>query len=332
MVATGPDTDPDPNPNPAPFVLSYVDQSWNLRVRWSEDGTTWTAADAAGNLSIDRAPGLGSNGRVLYLGLFQDAVSDAKFMMGLGPATWDSSPSTVGDGHRGDLDSGPSLVHAAGNNWLVAFVENGQARFRMFDGSTGTRDFGADVTPVVGVVNTGLEDKPALANMDGTVLASWLMGSGQLQMVKGTIQNGVPTWDSPYRFDQNVVENGYSGPVGAHDIATDGERFYAAVVRIRDPLPGEILERQWLFIYTSTNGLNWTRLSFRESMKPLSLSMAARGTDDVLAILSRPAGQFDNETGYRFDGSTWVLMNPGQIFGTQLMNAGHDFTLYAPPE
>lgn len=331
LIATAPDQD-DPDPGPtaaAPFVLSYIDQNWQQRIRWSEDGTTWTNAQG-GTPEADRAAGLAANGRVLYLAIFVDGLSKAKYLMGLGPDVWDNSASTVGDGHQAEIASGPSLAHLDGDQWLVAYAHQNQAKIVTYNSSTAVRDFGNSITPVLGVVNANLMDRPALANLNGTVLASWLMGAGQLQMVTGTVQGGAPVWDTGYRFDQNVTEQGFGSPVGAQDIAQDGQRFYAAVVRQRDPLPDEILARHFLFIYTSPNGLNWTRLSFREVFIPTALSMAARGTDDVIAILTRQTTQADNLVSYRYDGTDWSVMDDNLVFGANLLNAGHDFTLFAP--
>jgi len=326
MIATGSDGNGS-STEPAPFVLSYIDQNWRQQIRWSTDGTNWTNAQG-GTPEADRAAGLAANGRVLYLALFVDALSKAKYVMGLGPDVWDNRASTVGDGHRGEIASGPSLAHVDGEQWLVAYVHQNQAKIVTFNSSV--RDFGNSITPVIGVANANLQDRPALANLNGKVLASWLMGGGQLQMVTGTVQGGAPVWNPGYRFDQNVTEQGFSGPVGAHDIAQDGQRFYAVVVRQRDPLPGEMLAHYFLFIYTSTNGLNWTKLSYREVFKPTALSIAARGTDDIIAILTRATTQADNLVSYRYDGSNWSVMDDNVIFGANPLNSGHDFTLFAP--
>lgn len=308
-----------------PFTLAYVDTSWRLRIRWSDDGTNWSAA-SGGNPSIDRAPGIASNAGILYLAIFQDSVSDAKGLMGLSPETWDNTPFTVGDGHRGELDSGTSIVHVEGQNWLVAYVHQNRANIVKFDDSLSVRDFGAEVTPVPAVVNNNLVDRPALVNRNGRLIVSWLM-QNQLQMVTGDIQAGDPVWQPGYMFNANVTEQGFGPPIGAHDLAHDGQNFYAAVVRQRDPLPDEVISHYFLFIYTSNNGLNWTKLTFRETMNPQSMSIAARGPNDIIAILSR--SMLTPTNAYRFNGTSWSVLDVNAIFGSNAMNAGHDFTLFA---
>ena len=314
---------PDDGDAKKPFTLAYVDTNWKLRIRWSDDGTNWTSA-SGGNPNIDRAPGIAANDAgVLYLAVFQDAISDAKFMMGLGPATWDSNPSTVGNGHRGDIDSGTSITHVEGQSWLVAFRHGNQARVFEFDSSSGTRDFGSDVTPVSAVTNNNLDDRPAMVNRNGRLIVSWLMTNKQVQMVTGNIVSGAPVWDAGYLF--NTPESGFLAPEGAHDLAADDQNFYLAVVRERVPESGQILKRFFLFIYTSTDGQHWTTLTSREVKIPTALSIAARATDDIVAIVTAPA--FNKAL--RFDGSSWTFLDNNVVFGSNLNNAGHDLTLYA---
>ncbi len=306
-----------------PFTLAFVDQNWKLRIRWSDDGLNWTAA-TGGNPSIDRAPGIAANDAgVLYLALFQDSVSDAKYMMGVGPGTWDSTPSTVGNGHRGKLDSGTSIVHVSEQNWLVAFQNGNQARVFEFNSSPTVRDFGNDVTPVTGVTNNNLADRPAIVNRNGFLLASWLMDNKQLQMVTGNIVSGAPVWNSGYIFD--TPEAGFLAPEHAHDLATDGQKLYLAIVRERVPEAGQILKRFFMFIYTSTDGLHWTKLTSREVKISTALSIACRATNDIVAILTASA----YNKAMRFDGSSWTFLNENAVFGSPLNNAGHDLTLFA---
>ena len=310
-------------PTEEPFTLAYVDTNWQLRIRWSEDGTNWSAAEG-GNPSIDRAPGIAADATgVLYLAIFQDAVSDARMMMGLGPAVWDNSSRKVGDGHRGDIDSGTSIAHVEGEDYLVTFIHNNKAQVFEFDASSGARDFGADVTPVSGVTNNNLDDRPAIVNRNGRLIVSWLMTTKQVHMVTGNIVSGAPVWDAGYNF--NTSEPGFLAPEGALDLAHDGESFYLAIVRERVPDSGQILKRFFLFIYTSTDGMHWTRLASREVKKPTAMSIAARAPDDIIAILSAPA----YNKAFRYNGSNWTILNESAVFGANLNNAGHDLTLYA---
>lgn len=313
-----------------PFVLSYVDTSFRLRIRWSDDGMNWNTPSAVATPPIDRAPGIAANtAGVVYLAIFDDAASDARFITGIGPDTWDSTTTLVGNGYRPEIQSGTSITYISGQNWATAFRRQNSAKLRMFDMTSTVRDFGPEITPVIGTVNNSVSDKPAIVNMNGTVLMSWLMND-QLQMVTGTVQGGSIAWDAGYRFDQTVVESGFGPPEGAHDLASDGTNFYLAVVRQRDPLPGEQLQRHFLFIYTSTNGLNWTLLNSDQQVRlAQSLGLAARGTDDILAMVSVQATQLPPAFVHHFDGSNWSNIDPDDVFGTNPMNKGHDFTLYA---
>ena len=311
------------------FTLAFVDTDWKLRIRWSEDGTGWLSA-SGGAPSIDRAPGIAANDAgTLYLAVFQDSLSNARMMMGVGPATWDNTPTLIGDGHASEIDSGTSVVHVDGTNWLVAFTHQNRAKVVPFDSSTSVSGFGAEVTPVSGVVNNNLIDRPALVNRDGRLIVSWLM-SDQLQMVTADVQAGQPVWQAGYLFSANVTEQGFGPPVGAHDLAHDGQDFYAAVVRRRDELPDEAARHYFLFIYTSNNGLNWTELTYREVVRiPHSMSIAARGPDDLIAMVSYAYDIHSGTQAYRFDGSNWTLVDADSFFGSHPMNNGHDFTLFA---
>lgn len=305
-----------------PFTLAYVDRNWRLRIRWSDDGTTWSSASGA-TPDADRAPGIAANAEgVLYLAVFVDGFSRARMMMGLGPAIWDSSSVQVGDGHTGDIDSATSIVHVDGQKWLVAFQDGNQARVYEFDTTSTVRDLGADVTPVSGVMNANLDDRPAMVNMGGRLIVSWLMKTKQVQIVTGNIVDGAPEWDAGYIF--STPEPGFLAPEGGHDLAQDGETFYLAVIRERVPEADQILKRFFLFIYTSTDGLHWSRLASREVKISHAVSIAARAPDDIIAITSSSAY---NKV-HRFNGSSWSFLDESTVFGGNLNNGGHDLTLY----
>lgn len=315
-----------------PFVLAYVDidsPSWRLRLRYSEDGVTWVTP-SAGTPTADRAPGLADNNG-MYLAVFQDGVSRTRYMVGLGAAAWDSQPSLVGNGHVGELDSGTSIAHMTGNDWLVGYVSQTAAKIRKF--STSTRDFVDNpVTPVLSVVNNNLIDKPAITIRYPTVVVSWLM-QDQLQVVTGDVQSGTPVWQPGYLFSANVTEQGFGPPIGAHDLVHDGEKFYMGVIRHQIPPdvydPGAV-SQYFMFIYTSDDGLHWSKLTQRQTMNPHAMSIAARGTNDIIAILTHGT-MYAPTNAYRFNGSSWSALDEQVIFGDHINNAGHDFTLYARP-
>ncbi|ABB33217.1 hypothetical protein Gmet_3002 [Geobacter metallireducens GS-15] len=308
-----------------PYVFAYVDTSWNLRFRWSDDGTTWSAA-AGTPQNVDFAPGIDTDDVGIYLAIFKASGSyPVRVLRGL-YNSWDNTPRTVGDGHPNEIHSGTSIVHIEGEKWLVAYNHYNQAKVVIYDNSY-PQDFKAEVTPVSGVAaNNNLIDKPALVNRNGKIIVSWLMNN-QLQMVTGDIQGGNPVWQPGYLFSANVPEQGFGPPIGAHALARDRQRFYVAVVRQRDPLPGEQISHYFLFIYTSDNGLNWARLTYRETRNPQSMSIAARGTNDIIVILSSPIVTGPANS-YRFDGSNWTVLDNSMVFGSYPINAGHDFTLY----
>jgi hypothetical protein len=151
--------------------------------------------------------------------------------------------------------------------------------------------------------------------------------ANQLQMVTGDIQAEEPVWQPGFMFSANVTEQGFGPPIGAHALAHDGQTFYAAVVRQRNPLPGETVSHYFLFLYTSNDGLHWSKLTSRESRNPQSMSVAARGTNNIIVILSSSI-VLGPAIAYRFDGSNWTVLDNSAIFGTNPINAGHDFTLY----
>ena len=311
-----------------PYVLAYVDTNWRLRIRWSDDGETWMTASAA-TPTIDRSPGIAANpAGLVYLAIFDDTVSDARFIMGIGPASWDSTTLLVGNGHRPEIQSGTSIAYLNAPHWLVAYRHQNSAKVVTFNDSNNVRDFGPEITPVPGTVNLNVTDKPAIANMGGRVLVSWLMNN-QLQMTSGTVQGNTVNWDTGYLFNATVTASGFGPPIGAHDLATDGTNFYLAVVRQRDPRPGEQLQRHFLHIYTSPNGLNWSLLNNDQEVRvPQSLGLAARATNDLMAIVSFQATQVQPAFVYLFDGA-WTDIPNADVFGTNPINAGHDFTLYA---
>lgn len=107
--------------------------------------------------------------------MFRDGFSGAKLAMGITPSVWDRTPATAGNGHLDEVDSATSIAHVGGQDWLVAFQHGDQARVFEFDSSRTVRDFGSDATPVTGVTNDNLVDRPAIVNRNGLLVASWLL-------------------------------------------------------------------------------------------------------------------------------------------------------------
>jgi hypothetical protein len=308
-----------------PYALVFVDTDWRLRIRWSDDGINWEEATGA-NPYVDWTSGIAADDRgALYVVVFADAVLDARFMTGLGPANWDSHSFLVGDGHHADICSATSVAHVSELNWLVAYENDDRmAQVKEFNSSSTVKDFGNDVTPVVGVINGDLHGRPRIVNRNGQLLMSWLTNSKQLQMVTGNIVSGAPVWNNGYIF--NKPEPGFrDAPEYAFDLAADGQCFYLAIVRQRDPQPDEQLKYFSFFIYTSTDRLHWTPLTSREIMIPDNLSIAARATNDIVAIVTAPL--FNRPM--RFDGTSWADLDVNAVFGSPLNNAGFPLTLYA---
>jgi hypothetical protein len=308
-----------------PFILSYVDTSWKLRFRWSDDKITWN--DPSGTpQNVDFVGGVDVDNAGMYMSIFKSSGSyPVQALRGL-YTVWDSQSKTVGDGHRYEIASGTSIVFVQGQIWLVAYNHYNSAKVVTYD-NTYPQDFKTEVTPVIGVINNNITDKPALVNRNGKLIVAWLMND-QLQMVTGDIQGGLPVWQPGYLFSANVVEQGYGSPIGSMALAHDGNIFYAAVVRQRDPLPDEQISHYFLFIYTSNDGIHWNALTSRESMNPESMSMAARGTNDIVIILTRRM-EYGPINAYKFDGTVWAIIDNNAIFGSNPMNPGFDLTLFA---
>jgi hypothetical protein len=320
-----------PGNNPRPYVLAYRDNNHTLRIRWSNDGTTWASAEHA-TPTINAAPGIATYSGTLYLGIFLNSDLEVRRISADRASAWDPNTYTIGNGHIGEIQSGTNVSHVSSNQWLVAYKHTLQAKIVTYDNSTGVKDFGAEVTPTA-QANNNIIDKPAMVNRSGRILVSWLMPQGQLQIVPGNIQNGQPVWESGYLFNPNFPEQGYGPPIGAHDLAYDAEKFYLGIVRIKDPDVNQQVDRYYLFIYTSTNGVQWEKLSqieIFESPDNAALSIAARGEDDLIAIISRPdSTQVPGTHVRRFNGSNWLELTRDSVFGEYPIDGGHDFTLIA---
>ncbi len=307
-----------------PFILAFIDTDWRLQIRWSNNGLNWESA-TIGNTPIDRGPGLACDDTgVLYITAFGNTVSKAQYNRGVGPSTWDNSPTTIGDGHTGLIDSGSSIAYLDGNKYLVTFVSGDQTKVYVLNTSNSSRDFESDVTPVIGVINNNVDDRPALIRLNEELLAGWITTEKQLQLVKGKIVSGAPEWDAGYTF--NVPETGFYSPESVIDLATDGNQFYLALLRESHASPGNTFADFHVFIYTSTNGLNWTKLTSHSTgnINIRALSIAASGSNDIISIES---GGLRNAV-MRYNGTTWSSLNVEQVFGDKLNNVGHDLTLF----
>ena len=134
-------------PSARPFSIAYVDTTFRLRIRWSQDGITWSTPFGA-TPDINHAPGIGiSDNGTQYLAVFDDGFGRATMMMGLGPDNWDSTPRSVGNAPTGEFGSGTSIAHVSGQNWLVAYNRQNRAKIVKFDSSATAQVLGTEVTP-----------------------------------------------------------------------------------------------------------------------------------------------------------------------------------------
>jgi len=304
-----------------PYVLGYMDEDEKLRIRWSENGSEWHSSNIT-DTEIKYGPGITCDETgIMFLSVFCTANGGARFTTGNGADDWED-PSRIGNGHVGEIESAISIIHLYRYNYIMAYLHNDRAKYVILN-NTGTNcDFGDDVTPVSGVTNNNIVDRPALVRLQDKVLAGWINADNEIELVNGTIEEGNLSWDSGYKFSN--TEEGFYEPENVIDLASDADKFHLAL--LRKSVESDVYDQYHVFIYTSVDGLHWTKLTSRLSSisRLRTLSIATNNSDTIISVGTSIAITKVME----FNGSSWEELNNENVFGNNLNKKGEDLILF----
>ena len=304
-----------------PYFLGYMDENDQLRIRWSENGSAWQSSSMA-NTEIKYGPGITCDETgILFLSVFCTTDGRAQFSKTTRADDWEN-PSHIGNGHMGEIESAVSLIYLHQYDYVMAYLHDDRAKYIILNNTGTNPDFGEDITPVLGVTNNNLVDRPALVRLHDKVLAGWINDDNEIELVIGTIEEGVLTWTPGYKFSN--TEEGFEEPHSVIDLASDNDKFYLACLRTNEH--SDILEEYSVFIYTSADGLHWTKLTSRHIgvSRIRTLSIAANNADTIM--LAESSIYFQRVM--RYNGSLWEELSDEIVFGSNLNKKGEDLTLF----
>lgn len=309
------------------FMLAYIDNSPSerIRVRYSDDGVSWTAATLQGGIAdagISAAASADGLGAVRILA-HNGGVAELRFRFGVGADVWD--PSDVPFGSEPQPRGTPKLAYATTNRWLLTNLSGYTPTVRLYNNTT--RSF-SDVSPTATQLALGglnVFSAPAIVTGGTRVLLSYMRFSGlsetaqpqDMKILPGDVDptSGVPTWSNAYTF--SVAETGFGPPRAWPAFAYDHTNFYLGTVR-RATSGGNLR----LFIYSSADGASWTlhqtfdQLPQVPNARTLRIGIAAK-SDGTMLTMFTGGGSVGM---YRTTGTGWSQIGSAAAFGSDMPN------------
>ena len=259
------------------FQITYIDRNGHVRVRYSDDGLTWsegnTDADAVNGVGASSSPDVAGVNRVVAT---DEGGANVRLWFGLGPANWDDVPTALTELSPA---ARPTIVDVGHNRFLLAFVRTGSTSFELWqhDRSSGQNT----QIPVDLTSNEGLRFSPALAFLPADAAAgrpsdrvaiAWARYSSQNQSDPFEIRTLVANIDAQGAvslagggfvirsdsldatdFRNGAVPHLLSPPALTHDhtkfILASHQRFFGVLPQNRPP--------QFVQMHNSADGITW---------------------------------------------------------------------------
>ena len=298
------------------FMLVYVDTNEHIRVRYSDDGLSWSlgnlegATDDAGVGATASLDGVGMTRVIAHTG----GVSRLRLRWGVGPANWDASDRDVDDVQR----VAASITYADSNLLLVTGLgqTNGVSVYSYE--STSRQVVDRTPTGLSGLVNQYARHIQ-IFNHDGLLLVGFLRYSGYgsqgspvgVELIVGTSTHSAPVnWTQAIQFTN--TEPGYSGVVSGPCFSHDTAKVYMGVVR-----QSTASSTYKLFIYSSTDGITW---QLHDSMDQIpfvdevQVRIAVQSSKKVVAGFM--GGQGTHAVYRKNTDGSWTRIPDGSLFGS----------------
>ncbi len=251
------------------FMLAYIDRSpdaGHIRVRYSEDGLSWTLGDphtALADRGVGAAASEDATGLQRIL-VHNGNVARFHFRMGIGPQIWDSSDQQVEPPPR--PRGNPQVAYGSGpgwSGWLVTELGGQSGYVPIIYRYDATYRSLTDVSPGPESLSLGalyVLEAPSIVSRRGELVLAYLRHDGwgdnasvvDLQVLRGSVgAQGTVVWNPAFAL--SVPQPGYGPPVSWPALAYDNKEFLMGVLRRADA--DGVLH---LFIYGSLDGASWS--------------------------------------------------------------------------
>jgi hypothetical protein len=272
------------------FVLAFMEQLLlgpRIHVRYSSDGIVWHD----GNFPHVECPmnithGV-SSGASRELGLIQwvkyDCLSSLiSNVWGLGPTIWDNSATSRS---VGTISSSPVAIDLGDNKQLVVFKAAERVVAKIYDASSSVRNFTFDIDLDNGLLNTNVEQRPAVTySDDGKILIAWVRNVNDIRSLVTAVGYIDPSYNLPLFPDNDISEvslpgSSFSGFYSNPDLTHNNQGFVLAGSRKK------YNDTEKICVYTSSDGKNWT-LHSALSMNYADYVAIASKSDGTMAVAS----------------------------------------------
>lgn len=300
------------------YYLAYVQSGTsNVKVRW-EENNTWHDGNIETTISAHHGVCVSTDNGLLSLlacrkrvGLFSSTLS---LTMGLGAGYYDEPRE-----YTISILSAPSLAYVGNSDWLITYRTTGDKIVLRAIGSN-LRLLQVNLAPIDAYFkNDHVRDQPSIAYLNGKLLLAWKRRVGDtygLRIAVGNYSPGDAEIGWIHYGDFPVTETNYSyfnDTQYSPAITQEGSKFYFGIIRgTRRPpdYEGSFLSRDDLFIYTSTDGINWSFTAKKVGVILRgSLSIAARPDGSIIAVIVSP----DKKQVLKYNGS-WSELNADSVF------------------
>jgi hypothetical protein len=325
------------------FQLTYIDRSQQVRVRYSDDGLSWTS----GGLSAQADAGVGASSSPDVAGVTRvvadgGLTSRLRLWFGLGPANWDSNPvslPTLRPSRR------PTIVDVGSSRYLIAFLPPNSGAFELWLYDHGARQ-STQIPVSAGYGNDGLHSSPAMAYLPadataGRNYARVALAWGRYQTANSTEPYEIRTLYAAISPQGQVGIGGgffviksdsldsftYFGPIphllSEPALAHDHTKFFLASHQRFYGVQPTNRRAEYVRIHTSPDGENWTTRSWVEfSGNPIKddpgrVEFALQPDCRALLIIIPNNGDPAHAQLYS-SSSTSQVIPPSDIFGSDL--------------
>lgn len=294
------------------YYLAYVQSGTsNIKVRWEEnntwhDGNIPTATSASHGVCVTT-----DNEAFSLLAWMKNSVTLC-LNMALGAQYGNTTEYAT------SILSAPSLAYVGNSVWLITYRTTGD-KIVLRAIRNGLRLSQVNLAPIEAYFkNDHVRHQPSIAYLNGKLLLAWKRKVGDtcgLQIAVGNYSPGDAEIRWMHYGDFPVRETNYSIISDAQyspAITQEGSKFYFGIIRstIRSSPEGEFLSAQDLFIYTSTDGINWSFTASKAGViNDGSLSIAARPDGSIIAVIVSPS----KKQVLKYIGS-WSELNADSVF------------------
>jgi hypothetical protein len=289
------------------YLLAFKEAaSDRIRVRWSEDGQTWSSSSSFPNETT--SVGIGSTSSadgLLNLVLWADSSNKIQAVWGLGTDVWDTRPT--GPSLDQDVLSAPMPAYAGENIYLVAFRTTGDIVTVQALNSSTRKWLSTSLAPAHSN-NSNVSGRPDIAILNGKVVLAWHRSDNTVGVARGDLQiatvGGVKTpiinWTN--NNTHQFTESGFGVPVSDLAITHDGSTFYLGFDR---KTLGGPLQAEWLFVYPSNDGITWgTPIKLGQVPLYSVMNISARSDGSLLAAFINSSTT--KRRLYKYSGGSWT--------------------------